>query len=194
MTQRTRLIVVIAAIALAIAVLAVALFMGPPAPEPSPTPTLTPTLDPTIYPPTPTRDPALSQEEYERQLEQLYLAAPRRDPLLSWEEAWEQHYQLVQELGPTAEAYETHEDYQVTGEIANPLFKRAFPDARMYWVETNENDEFLGYASYLLVRRGGRDYEMPGDFNQLMFDAGYELTEENRDLLAHALIIAALDP
>jgi hypothetical protein len=82
-------------------------------------------------------------------------------------------------------------DAHVEGEIENPLFKRAFPQAHMYliavWVpEMNRS------VHMTLVAMGDRFYNMPDQFNQLMFDAGYKLTDQNLDLLASALAFAAL--
>jgi hypothetical protein len=43
-----------------------------------------------------------------------------------------------------------------------------------------------------MVALGEKDYQMPSDFNQLMVDAGYQITDETRDTLAYAFIIAGM--
>jgi hypothetical protein len=86
----------------------------------------------------------------------------------------------------------------VQGEIVNPVFKRVFPGSRMLWVSvpsggplTTEGRE---YDSFAWVWFRGEGYTMPYSFNQLMFDAGYELNDETQTDLMHALIIVALPP
>ncbi len=80
-------------------------------------------------------------------------------------------------------------------EIENPVFNRVFPRARMYAVRWDLDllpDSPRKYET--MVSLGDKDYAMPYQFNQLMFDVDYELDDETLDELAHALVIAALHP
>ncbi|MCP4535741.1 MAG: hypothetical protein GY832_01175 [Chloroflexi bacterium] len=97
-----------------------------------------------------------------------------------------------QELDQRAQTLYGDPDHSVEFEIKNPLFKRTFPRASMYAVKRVVRT-LPGFSSYeTMVSYKDTDYIMPQQFNQLMFDAGHELTVQTRDDLAHAFIIAAL--
>jgi len=104
-----------------------------------------------------------------------------------WPE-WSERKQ--EELDQRAQVLYDRAGASVKYEIANPLFKRMFPRAHMYAVRWPTSGSSDHYAT--MVSLGDKDYEMPYQFNQLMFDAGYELNEETRDSLAHAFIVASL--
>jgi len=83
--------------------------------------------------------------------------------------------------------------YVVIAEIMDPTFNQAFPEAQLYKVKTDaptlddDDDTFTLMATYK-----GKNYRMPLDFNQLVFDAGYVLDEESLNILVPAFVVAGL--
>lgn len=86
-------------------------------------------------------------------------------------------------------------DCLVFYEIVNPLFMQAFPQARLYEVgiryectEFRENERCMNR----MVSFKNKDYQMPDQFNELMHEAGYELTDKNFDRFAYALVVVSV--
>ncbi|MCP4360026.1 MAG: hypothetical protein GY796_18635 [Chloroflexi bacterium] len=69
---------------------------------------------------------------------------------------------------------------------------KVFPETEMYVVTGNSRTQpsFPRFGDIFF--RQNKDYIMPRDFNQLMFDAGYQLSADNLQELMHALIVVAL--
>ncbi|MBN2004436.1 MAG: hypothetical protein JXA21_13860 [Anaerolineae bacterium] len=83
----------------------------------------------------------------------------------------------------------------VLKEITNPLFTSAFPRAHLYEVGIRFQCEesMLGIRCVnKMASFEGKEYRMPEQFNELMYDAGYKLTNENFDKLTHALIAVSV--
>ncbi len=87
--------------------------------------------------------------------------------------------------------------YMFSHEFRNQLFHQAFPETHLYviWYDTGAvcpADPCPTTGNMMMASRQGVDYRMPEDFSQLLMDGNYQVTEENRDLLAHALILVTL--
>jgi hypothetical protein len=123
----------------------------------------------------------------------IFFVPPAIDPSLSLDDQARQLNKIMEERSKRAQDLYEAPSYKVFYEFSNPLFKEAFPQSHMYAVVTNldatdqDRDEFI-----TMVSVGERDYRMPTDFNQLMVDAGHQLTDETRDTLAYAFIIAGM--
>jgi len=153
-------------------------------------------VDGTLTQITPTAEPQqIIEEEYGEWLRanpDMFFVPPAVAPSLPLEEQRKQLTEILEERNKRAQdLYETPY-YLVAYEFANPLFKEAFPQAHMFAVITNA-DSTADTPSYTtMVSLEGKNYQMPSGFNQLMVDAGYQLTNETRDTLAHAFIIAGM--
>ncbi|MBN2004437.1 MAG: hypothetical protein JXA21_13865 [Anaerolineae bacterium] len=86
-------------------------------------------------------------------------------------------------------------DCGVFYEMVNPLFTQAFPQAQLYEVgiryqctEFREEKRCMNRMASLK----GKDYRLPDQFNELMHDADYKLTDKNFDRLAYALIVVSV--
>ncbi len=145
---------------------------------------------------TPTSEIAqIIEEEYGEFLRanpDTFFVPPSITPSLSLEEQRRQLAEIVEERNKRAQDLFEAPTYVVGYEFANPLFKEAFPQARMYAVVINRASTDGRDTFTTMVSLGEKDYQMPLAFNQLMVDAGYQITDETRDTLAHAFIIAGL--
>jgi len=143
---------------------------------------------------TPTGTPQIIEQEYGAWLREtnIFFVPPPIDPSLSIEEQRKQLRDIMEERSKRAQDLYEAQNYKVIYEFANPLFKDVFPDAQMFAIVTNL-DSTADTASYTtMVSFNNQDYRMPLDFNQLMADAGYQLTDDTQDALSYAFIIAGM--
>jgi hypothetical protein len=120
-----------------------------------------------------------------------YLVTLPVSPSLSQEEVQKQIQQIVEDRDQRAQKLYHQPSYLFAFEFANPLFKRVFPDVHMYAIWTNSQTTANVRTCTTMVSQGDKDYAMPEDFNRLMLDAN-KLDKKTRDELAQALVIAAL--
>lgn len=139
--------------------------------------------------------PQIIEEEYGEWLRanpDIYFVPPVVTSSMSLEEQRKQLTEILEERNEHAQDLYERPHYFVVYEFANPLFKEAFPEAQMFAVITNADSTDDTTSLTTMVSFDGQDYRMPLDFNQLMVDAGHQLTDETRDTLAYAYIIAGM--
>lgn len=153
-------------------------------------------VDGTLTQATPTSETSqIIEKEYGEWLRadpDLLFVPPAITPSLSLEEQRRQLTEIWEEQNKRARDLYEKPYYFVAYEFANPLFEEVFPEAKMFAVITNADSTDDTTSLTTMVSFDGQDYRMPMDFNQLMVDAGYQLTDETRDILAHAYIIAGM--
>ncbi len=203
MNIKTRLILIVALLGIVIVVLAVAFMQRgeiptpattpPPETKPSTTTDATATLDAATLPVN-TLEPTLTPSPGPSPTPNPYTFITPSVSSSNSEELELEMRRWRGELNQRAQAlYNCPVDCIVVYMFEQLAFKQVFPDAQMYAVVTNRDTTADTMELVTMVSRGDKDYRMPADFNQLMYDAGYEqLTPDTRDALAHAVIISGM--
>ncbi len=109
---------------------------------------------------------------------------------------WEDLEQKLANLDHRAQTLYGYDEVRVAGEIIQPFFVQAFPQARMYmvWGTTARSWELGPAPIGIMVTFKDKDYRMYDDFPILVLDSGY--TYQDMDSLEgrQAALIAALAP